>query len=137
MNKLEKIILNRVLCKNCGEVLTSYYRHDYKTCGCENVTMVDGGNEYQRYGGKNGELVDTSVTIFLTEDHMVNRQFAHWGSRGKDGSSPLSFKPIAEMSNNHINNILKDMEGKIAPWMENIMLKEEKYRITNNIIIND
>ena len=52
MNGTEQIILNRVQCKNCGEVLTSYHRHDYKTCGCENETMVDGGTAYQRYGGK-------------------------------------------------------------------------------------
>jgi hypothetical protein len=27
-------------------------RHDYETCGCENKTMVDGGNDYERYDSK-------------------------------------------------------------------------------------
>ena len=132
-----QIILNRIQCKGCGEVLTSYNRHDYKTCGCENETMIDGGTDYQRYGGKDLSLVDSSSTIYLSDDHMMNRSAAHWGNRGKDGRSPLSYKSIADMSNDHIINILLDMGGKIAPWMERIMDDEMLHRITNNIIIND
>ena len=132
-----QIILNRVQCKSCGEVLTSYNRHDYKTCGCENETMVDGGNDYQRYGGKDLSLVDSSSTIYLSDDHMMNRSAAHWGNRGKDGKSSLSYKSIADMSNDHIINILLDMGGRIAPWMERIMDEEILHRITNKIVIND
>jgi len=132
-----QIILNRVQCRECGEVLTSYNRHDYKTCGCENETMIDGGTDYQRYGGKDLSLVDSSSTIYLSDDHELNRSAAHWGNRGKDGKSPLSYKSIADMSNDHIINILLDMGGKIAPWMERIMNDEILYRINNNIIIND
>lgn len=132
-----QIILNRVQCKSCGDVLTSYNRHDYKTCGCENETMVDGGNDYQRYGGKDLSLVDSSSTIYLSDDHMMNRSAAHWGNRGKDGKSSLSYKSIADMSNDHIINILLDMGGKIAPWMERIMDEEILHRITNKITIDD
>ena len=134
---MKQIILNRVQCKSCGEVLTSYHRHDYKTCGCENETMVDGGTDYQRYGGLNLDLVDISSTIYLSEDHEMNRSAAHWGNRGKDGLQPLSYKSVADMSNSHINNIMRDMEGRIAPWMENIMKEERMYRITNKITIDD
>jgi hypothetical protein len=132
-----QIILNRIQCKGCGEVLTSYNRHDYKTCGCENETMVDGGTDYQRYGGKDLSLVDSSSTIYLSDDHMMNRSAAHWGNRGKDGKSSLSYKSIADMSNDHIVNILLDMGGRIAPWMERIMDDEMLHRIKNNIVIND
>lgn len=132
-----QIILNRVQCKNCGEVLTSYNRHDYKTCGCENETMVDGGNDYQRYGGKDLSLVDSSSTIYLSDDHMMNRSATHWGNRGKDGRSPLSYKSIADMSNTHLANILKDLGGRIAPWLENIIIEELTYRIINSITIDD
>jgi hypothetical protein len=117
--------------------LTSYHRHDYKTCGCTNETMVDGGNEYQRYGGLNLDLVDTSSTIYLSDDHEMNRSAAHWGNRGKDGKSPLSYKSIADMSNTHLANILKDLGGRIAPWLENIIIEELTYRIINSITIDD
>jgi hypothetical protein len=133
----KQIILNRVQCRECGEVLTSYNRHDYKTCGCTNETMVDGGTYYQRYGGLNLDLVDTSSTIYLSDDHAMNRSAAHWGNRGKDGRSPLSYKSIADMSNTHIDNIIKDMGGKIIPWMEEIMVTEQLYRFTNKITIDD
>jgi hypothetical protein len=137
MNDLKQIILNRVQCRECGEVLTSYNRHDYKTCGCTNETMIDGGTDYQRYGGLNLDLVDTSSTIYLSDDHAMNRSAAHWGNRGKDGRSPLSYKSIADMSNTHIDNIIKDMGGKIIPWMEEIMVTEQLYRFTNKITIDD
>jgi hypothetical protein len=137
MNDLKQIILNRVQCRECGEVLTSYHRHDYKTCGCTNETMVDGGNEYQRYGGLNLDLVDTSSTIYLSDDHEMNRSAAHWGNRGKDGRSPLSYKSVADMSNTHLANILKDLGGRIAPWLENIIIEELTYRIINSITIDD
>ena len=133
----KQIILNRVQCRECGEVLTSYHRHDYKTCGCTNETMVDGGNEYQRYGGLNLDLVDTSSTIYLSDDHEMNRSAAHWGNRGKDGKSPLSYKSVADMSNTHLANILKDLGGRIAPWIENIIIEELTYRIINSITIDD
>jgi hypothetical protein len=137
MNGLEQIILNRVQCKECGEVLTSYHGHDYKTCSCENVTMVDGGTNYQRYGGKDLDLVDLSPTVYLSEDHQINRSAAHWGNRGKDGKQELSYKSIADMSNDHLNNIIKAMKGNIAPWMEDIMLTELLYRFVNKITTND
>jgi len=133
----KQIILNRVQCRECGEVLTSYHRHDYKTCGCTNETMVDGGNEYQRYGGLNLDLVDTSSTIYLSDDHEMNRSAAHWGNRGKDGKSPLSYKSVSQMSDNHLNNIIKDMEGRIAPYMENIIQSELLHRFINKITIDD
>ena len=133
----KQIILNRVQCRECGEVLTSYHRHDYKTCGCTNETMVDGGNEYQRYGGVDLDLVDTSLTVYLSHNHKMNRIAAHWGNRGKDGKSSLSYKSIADMSNAHINNIVRDMEGRIAPWIEKIMVTEQLYRFTNKITIDD
>lgn len=39
-----------ILCLSCGIVLSSYFRHDYKTCDCPNAAMVDGGYDYIRYG---------------------------------------------------------------------------------------
>jgi hypothetical protein len=137
MNGLEQVVLNRVQCKNCAEILTSYNRHDYKTCGCENKTMVDGGTAYQRYGGKDLDLVDTSLTIYLSEDHLVNRDAAHWGNRGKDGKSSLSYKSVAEMSNDHLTNIIKDMSGRMESWFEQIIVKELEHRDINNIIVPD
>lgn len=42
-----------VECPVCHKRMFSYNRHDYRTCGCENETMIDGGKDYLRYGWKN------------------------------------------------------------------------------------
>ena len=40
-----------VQCPQCGKHMFSYHRHDYRTCGCPNETMIDGGKDYLRCGG--------------------------------------------------------------------------------------
>lgn len=55
------------LCRCCGKVLVSLSRHDYKTCGCPNETMVDGGADYARYGGMDLNKVAYGVFIFNDE----------------------------------------------------------------------
>ena len=47
-----------VMCLSCGTVLISYHRHDYKTCPCDQATMIDGGQiDYVRFGGMDLSLV--------------------------------------------------------------------------------
>ena len=46
-----------MLCLACGEVLVSWWGHNFKTCSCPNRTMVDGGRNYTRYGGQDMKLV--------------------------------------------------------------------------------
>lgn len=60
-----------VLCENCNTVLYSVNRHHFHTCGCENETMVDGGKDYLRTGGKNLDKVKT-VTLDLLTDQIVD-----------------------------------------------------------------
>ncbi len=43
---------NVIKCLQCKMILVSFDRHDYKTCSCPNRTMIDGGHDYLRYGGK-------------------------------------------------------------------------------------
>lgn len=137
MNGLEQMVLNRVKCLECGEVLTSYHRHDYKTCSCTNVTMVDGGLTYQRYGGVDMLKVDRSPTVYLSNDHDQMRISFHWGTYGKNGDQPRRWITVSEMSNDHIQNILNDLGHRIEPWIKNILVNEQKYRTEHNILIQD
>lgn len=132
-----QMVLNRVKCLECGEILTSYHRHDYKTCKCENVTMVDGGLDYQRLGGKSLLKVDRSPTVYLSNDHDQMRISFHWGTYGKDGDKPVRWITPAEMSNQHIENILNVLGHRIEPWIKNILVNEQNYRTENNILIED
>lgn len=42
-----RIIRNAAKCLGCGVTVESRHRHDFKTCGCGNLS-VDGGHAYLR-----------------------------------------------------------------------------------------
>jgi len=39
-----------IKCNNCGDILYSRMRHDYRKCGCGD-SIVDGGRDYLKMGG--------------------------------------------------------------------------------------
>ena len=57
------IIRNAVQCKNCGDIIESTSRHDFRTCSCGKVS-VNGGHDYLRrcYESADG-YIDLSETI--------------------------------------------------------------------------
>lgn len=46
---MRKILVNKIRCNHCGDVITSEHRHDFKSCRCGRVA-VDGGTDYLRRG---------------------------------------------------------------------------------------
>ena len=42
-----KVIRNAIQCKKCGDIIESFYRHDFKRCSCK-ACAVDGGHSYCR-----------------------------------------------------------------------------------------
>ena len=62
------LTLNSVRCLVCNEVLVSKSQHHYTQCNCDNQTMTDGGNLYQRFGGKDLDKIENlSKYIIMTE----------------------------------------------------------------------
>ena len=72
------LTLNSVRCLVCNEVLVSKSQHNYVQCNCENQTMTDGGNLYQRFGGKDLDKIENlSKYIIMTEqeyEDMLERK---------------------------------------------------------------
>lgn len=58
---MEKIIINKIRCKKCGDIIESTYRHDFKFCKCGTVA-VDGGKDYLRRCGKHEDWEELSVS---------------------------------------------------------------------------
>ena len=56
---MNKIIVNKIKCKKCGDVIESTYRHDFKFCKCGAVA-VDGGHEYLRRCGNREDWEECS-----------------------------------------------------------------------------
>lgn len=49
--KPKTLTVNAIVCSGCRDILVSWFRHDLKTCSCENEVFVDGGQEdYIRVG---------------------------------------------------------------------------------------
>ena len=46
---MKKIIVNKIMCNNCGDIIESTYIHDYKQCKCGKCS-IDGGHEYLKRG---------------------------------------------------------------------------------------
>lgn len=62
MYKMERVITNKAQCRNCGDVIESTNRHDFKSCKCGAIS-VDGGKEYLKRSFKNyGDIIELSET---------------------------------------------------------------------------
>jgi hypothetical protein len=98
-------------------------------CGCDNKTMLDGGTEYQRYGGKVLKHVDLSGTIYLTDGFEKCRIAPIWGSYGKDGTDPIKYMSVSEMDTEHLGTVIKEMGHRIEKWRLDLMKQELEQRI--------
>ena len=121
---MRQIVYNSVKCLECNKVLVSRHVHDYVTCGCPNDAMVDGGNDYGRYGAMDMDKIETKY-IYADDDFEVVRKYAVRGSRGIDGKQPLTWIPIAYMDDDYLQAVL---EYGSAHWQVDLINKEIKYR---------
>ena len=56
---MQKILVNKIKCNKCGDIIESTYRHDFKFCKCGAVA-IDGGKDYLRRGGKREDWEELS-----------------------------------------------------------------------------
>lgn len=134
MEKPERhLVYNAILCKNCNEILVSHHKRDYKQCGCENKTTIDGGLSYQKYSAV--DIKKTGIiTVYNDADFAVVRMFATRGGRGKDGTEPLTWIPLYKMTNAHLENVI--LYGGAA-WHLELISKELQYRREHNMVIEE
>ena len=128
---MKQIVHNSVTCLECEETIVSYYRHDYKTCLCDNKAIVDGGTDYLRYGAKDMNKIRI-FAVYADDPYETVRQYATRGGRGKDGTEPLKYVPICDINDSWLEAIL-DYGG--AAWHMDLIKKEVQYRKDNNIKI--
>lgn len=121
MNKA-RLILNRVQCNICDDIITSRYTHDFQFCKCKK-TFVDGGLEYMRVGGEDY----TDFSVWSNEDFAVVRNFAEWGTYGKNGDEELKWIKVSEMSEDHIKAVISSQDH-MNEAIRNVMFLELKYR---------
>ena len=59
LGKKEKIIINKVKCVNCGDILESKTVNDYKRCSCGKIA-IDGGHDYLKRIGNEEDYIELS-----------------------------------------------------------------------------
>lgn len=124
-----KIVLNRIQCDSCKDIITSRHTHDYVTCKCGNITN-DGGTSYFHRGWKDGATY-TDMSLYTDSNFEEIRETLTWGSRGKDGKQELQFLTLSKMENNHIE-ILLTLEY-VGSMYKEMLRKELEYRKDHNI----
>lgn len=127
-----QIILNRIRTPD-GTILTSYFRHDFKTHVDKNgeTYMTDGGQDYLKRSVNTIPYEDLSVNS--DSPFEVIRLNLFWGTRGKDGKSSLKWISISEMENSHLEAFIDLRFG--SEMYRNYMKQELEYRKLNNIQI--
>jgi hypothetical protein len=121
---MRQIVYNAVKCLECGETIVSRSRHDYVTCGCPNDAMVDGGNDYERYGAMDMDKIEPKY-VYADDDFEIVRKYAVRGSRGVDGRQPLTYIAICDIKDDYLWAIL---EYGGPEWHLDLIRKEIKYR---------
>jgi hypothetical protein len=64
------------------------------------------------------------------------RKHINWGTFGKSGTETLRFVFLNEMSNSHIENVLRHIK-RLPEHMNNFMIQELEYRKQHSILIAD
>jgi hypothetical protein len=123
-------ILSNCIVTPDGTKLQSFHRHDYKEYVDKNgeTYMVDGGFDYLRRNINTIPAIECSV--YSTSKHATIRQTFCWGTRGKDGKSPLQWKPIQTLELSHIEAIL-ETQLHIKPHIRTVFENELAYRINS------
>jgi hypothetical protein len=119
-----KLIRNAIKTPD-GTLLESLYRHDCKTYTDANgkTYTVDGGQDYQRRSA-NGDEED--ACLYSDSSHDIQRQVVTWGTYGKDGTEDYKRKKVADMSNPHIEAVLRECSP--AKHIADCMKKELNFR---------
>jgi len=134
-----KLILSRIQTPD-GTILTSYHRHDYVTHTDKNGLeyMLDGGTDYQRVSS-HPEAPFKDLSVYSDAPFEEIRQVYCRGGRGKDGTEPLKWVPLCEMSNSWVEACIEYNEERgMGKGFANMMYASEMgYRIKNNIFIEE
>jgi hypothetical protein len=144
---MEKPILlaNWIMCPD-GTMLPSFHRHDYRVHETEDraesdisphterevrLSVVDGGSDYLRRGGKY-----TEMSVYSDDPFEVIRRFVCRGGRGKDSTEHLTWTPLFRINDEWLLALI-EYESESNPT--NLFLKyyemELEYRKINNLTI--
>jgi len=110
-----------------GTRLESTHRHDYQEHEDANgeTYMLDGGTSYIRRSLNQIPAKDASV--YSDAPHETIREVFRWGTRGPDGLSPLQWKILSALEDDHIEAIL-ETQRQLASHIIKVFKDEQEFR---------
>ncbi|MFL0504795.1 hypothetical protein ACH0B5_03520 [Ureibacillus sp. 179-F W5.1 NHS] len=68
---MRRVLVNKVRCKKCNDIIESKHEHDFKRCSCGSI-FIDGGKYYQKYGwGLNQQEEKSELDDFIDFSYSV------------------------------------------------------------------
>ncbi len=67
---MNKITVNKIRCKKCGDIIESKSVHDFRSCKCGFVA-VDGGHNYLRRVGNLEDWEDLSEYEVIEDENTI------------------------------------------------------------------
>lgn len=101
---MRKIIQNEIKCKECGDVIFSRHRHDFKGCSCKSVA-VDGGMDYTKrvFVGmlSDGTLPFEERSMAMEEEHLNSIVDAvKWGRETRRNDLGIALAVVRSLREN-------------------------------------
>ena len=101
---MDKIIQNAMKTPD-GTIITSRSVHDYVEY---QDYMVDGGDDYFRYGCPDGcSHLFESLNLIESDPFEMKKKKLIWGTYGKDGKQPLKWVKLIECETEHLKAVLR------------------------------
>jgi hypothetical protein len=88
--------------------------------------MVDGGLDYLRRN-IHDDAPFTELSLYEDDAFDILRNDFAWGTRGKDGRQPLTYKVLSSLEDDHIQAIL-DTQHHIPMFIKNLFELEQQWR---------
>ncbi len=109
---MSQLLQNALYVPEDDVYLVSSHQHDFVTHSFKDGfhISVDGGREYARREGDMYKLSDANryVEYCLSDEDPIEVILDRllWGSHGKDGKQPVTFRPIKDLELDHLKAII-------------------------------
>lgn len=129
----EQILVNSMKTPD-GTIIRSRFRHEYSSHRDRDtfeIYVTDGGLSYFHRSQNDFEAEDLSIVVDELIPHSIVREYMVWGTRGKDGKSPLKFVSVKDMTTDHIEAVI-ETQVQINAFFRQSFQKELEWRRKKN-----
>lgn len=120
------LLVNAIITPD-GTRIQSFNTHDYKSHKDLNgeTYVVDGGLDYLKRSVN--KIPYTECSLYSDDSFDLIRESFHWGTYGKGGKGPLTWKSLSNLDKDHIEAILATQKH-ISNHIRKLFIDELTFR---------